>query len=88
MPKQLPVPSSPKQALQIWAKQRNLTPTQFAKDTKYSYAYAWSILSGEADITLETLGRIVVAYGSDSVISVIKAFKSTQPNTEQQAEAA
>lgn len=75
MPKPIPAPSSPKQALQIWAQQHNITPAQFAKDTEYSYQHAWNILAGETDVTLETLGRIVIAYGTDSVLPVIKAFK-------------
>lgn len=70
MPKQL----TAKEALQNWANDKNITPPTFARDMGYSYNHAYQLLRGESDVTLETLGRFVVAYGLQAAQPIAEAF--------------
>ncbi len=61
-----------KHAVQAWAKQREIRPTDFAKATGYSYNHAYQVLLGDAAVTAETLGRITLAYGAGAVMEIEK----------------
>jgi hypothetical protein len=67
---------TPKQALAAWAEANGIKPTVFARKTGYTYSYAWSILRGNAEITSDALGKIVLAFGADSVKPVIEAMQT------------
>ena len=58
--KQVP---TPKQALRTWAKKNDIYPAKLAHDCCFTPAHAWEILKGDRDITYETLGRLLIAYG-------------------------
>lgn len=66
---------TPKQALQDWAKKTGITSTKFANDMSYTYNYAYQLLKGDADVTLETLGRFVVTYGTVAAQPIAAAFQ-------------
>lgn len=73
--------SEEKQALQEWAKANKITAANFARATGYSYQHAWRLLAGDTEPTTDTLGRIVVGFGSKTAAPIIKTFqnKTRQP---------
>lgn len=51
-------------AFQMWAKREAIRPIDFATKTGYSYIHAYNLLRGASDVTFETLGRIMLGYGT------------------------
>jgi hypothetical protein len=66
---------TPKQALIKWSLEHNQTPATFSKAVGYSYVYSWQLLRGTAHVTFETLGRLVVTFGAESVNGIIAAMR-------------
>jgi transcriptional regulator with XRE-family HTH domain len=66
---------TPKQALQAWVKANGITIKEFSEKMGYTYAYAWQLTSGSADITYETLGRMAVAYGCHEAERISRLMK-------------
>jgi len=56
---------SAKDLLNDWLEEQDISITQFAEDMGYTYSYAWNLLRGNRPIVVETLGRLVKAYGSE-----------------------
>lgn len=63
-----------KQALQDWAAKTRVTPTEFARKMGYTYNHAYQLLRGNVEVTLETLGRFVVAYGAKAAQPIAATF--------------
>lgn len=74
------VPPTPNQALVEWAKMNKINPAQLARKTGFSYAYAWSLLSGDRSVTPETFGRLALAFGSENLLDVEAALKAARPD--------
>lgn len=66
---------TPKQALKDWVKQNGISIKEFAEKMGYTYAYAWQLTSGSADVTYETLGRMAVAYGCHEAERISRLMK-------------
>lgn len=60
-----------KTAMAQWVEQQGIRPVDFARRMGYSSAYGWSLLRGQAEVTSETLGRFLVAYGSQAAGEVL-----------------
>ena len=60
-----------KTAMAQWVEQQGIRPVDFARKMGYSSAYGWSLLRGQAEVTTETLGRFLVAYGSQAAGEVL-----------------
>lgn len=56
-----------KTALVRWAERHEVSPSAFARRMGYSYAHAWGLLRGDANVTSEMLGRFVVSFGGGAV---------------------
>ncbi len=67
-----------KNLLSEWLEEQDISITQFAEDMGYTYSYAWNLLRGNRPIVVETLGRIVKAYGSDLSGLVCEALMETE----------
>ena len=65
----------PKRELQAWSKREGVTPSMLAKRTKISYVYAWKLLRGDHPVTVEMVGRLVVAYPYRRVADIVKSMK-------------
>jgi len=65
---------TPKEALVQWAKRNAINPVKLAEKVGYSYMHCWSLLRGDTAITAETLGRLVLAFGTESVAEIAKAM--------------
>lgn len=63
---------TPKQALKDWVKQNGISIKEFAEKMGYTYAYAWQLTSGSADVTYETLGRMTVAFGCHETERIVR----------------
>jgi hypothetical protein len=59
----LPVIPDLKDRLQSWATRNEISITGFANQVGYTYQRAWDILKGDALVSMETIGRIYIAYG-------------------------
>jgi hypothetical protein len=55
-----------KTALAVWAQKHGIRPVDFARATGYTPSYGWSLLRGQAEMTPEALGRIILAYGTEA----------------------
>ena len=55
-----------KAGLAAWAKKYDVRPTDFAQKMGYTGAYGWSLLRGEATVTVTCLGQFVLSYGSQA----------------------
>lgn len=71
---------TPKEALVQWAKRNAINPVKLAEKTGYSYMHCWSLLRGETAITVETLGRLVLAFGAESVAEITEAMRKDGQN--------
>ncbi|PKN93962.1 MAG: hypothetical protein CVU44_06050 [Chloroflexi bacterium HGW-Chloroflexi-6] len=67
-----------KTAMAQWVEQQGVRPVDFARKMGYSSAYAWSLLRGQANVTTETLGRFVMAYGSQAAGEVLALASTTE----------
>lgn len=56
-----------KERLQEWAERNGIRPADFAREMGYSYNHAYQLLRGNAEVTTDMLGRMVLAYGADAV---------------------
>ena len=65
-----------KRGLAAWAEQNKIRPSEFARAMGYkSQSYAWSLMRGQAIVTAEMLGRVVLAYGgsaADEIVSLAR----------------
>ncbi len=52
-------------ALIQWAANNEVSPADFSRSTGYSYNHAAMLLRGEAKVTEQTLGRVLLAYGPE-----------------------
>jgi hypothetical protein len=55
-----------KHGLSAWARRHAIRPVDFARRMEYTPAYGWSLLRGQAAVTVEALGRFVLAYGGEA----------------------
>jgi len=62
----LPPPIDLKRGLSAWAIKNGVRPTDFSRRMEYTPAYGWSLLRGQAAVTVEALGRFVMAYGGQA----------------------
>jgi hypothetical protein len=63
-----------------WAEIRAITPANFARETGYSYQYAYSLLRGSAEVRDDTMGRILRVYGCDAAAEIVK-FSQAENST-------
>lgn len=75
MTKKTATPDTPKMALRKWAFANEITPAQFAKRTGFTYQYAWGLISGDEIPTVQTLGTILVSYGTALCSPLVEAFQ-------------
>ena len=61
-----------KTSLREWAEKQNVTPAEFARVTGYSYNHAYQLLRGDAAVTTEVIGRIIVTYGPEVAGEILK----------------
>jgi plasmid maintenance system antidote protein VapI len=59
-------------ALRRWAEEGNISPTDFAQVTGYTYQHAYNLLRGNGQVTDDTLGRILRTYGSEVAAEIVK----------------
>lgn len=64
-------------ALATWCERNSVKPAELAAKAGYTYMYAWRLLNGKVPVTAETLGRFVLAYGTDAAAEVIELAKLT-----------
>jgi plasmid maintenance system antidote protein VapI len=64
-----------KKTLQDWAEREGITPAEFARKTGYSYQHSFNLLRGKTEVTEETLGRILVGFGSDVANEVVSCVQ-------------
>jgi len=55
-----------KTAMRTWCQQHNVSITDFATRMGYIYSHGWNLLNGKAPITVEVVGRFVLAFGIES----------------------
>lgn len=67
-----------KGALEKWAEKKQIRPTDFAKDMGYTASYGWNLLRGDAEFTVEALGRFVLAYGADATRELLVSAGATR----------
>jgi predicted transcriptional regulator len=63
-------PSDFKKRLQAWAERRGISPTTFANQMGYTYGHGYQLLRGDAFVTVEVLGRILLTYGAEAAAEV------------------
>jgi transcriptional regulator with XRE-family HTH domain len=68
--------------LKTWLKRRDISITEFARKTGYTYVHAWGLVNGSRNITHETLGRLLVTYGADAVKEIAPAVFISQLENE------
>lgn len=51
-----------KGGLRTWAKNNNIRPSDFARAMGYTPAYAWSLLRGNASVTIPAIGLFLLTY--------------------------
>lgn len=66
---------TPKDALQSWANKNHISPAEFGRKMGYSYNHAYQLMRGEAEVTIDMLGRFMVAYGADDAKEIAAAFQ-------------
>lgn len=72
---------NPKHILrQIVVEEHGHNPTEFSKRCHYTYAHAWQLLEGEAEVTDATLGRFLRAYGVKAAGRVAAAMPALDTN--------
>jgi len=72
---------TPKTALRAWADSNEVTPAEFGRKMGYTYNHAYQLLRGEAEVTVDMLGRFVVAYGAEASRTIAAAFaQNASPN--------
>lgn len=54
-----------------WTKKYGVRPSEFSRKTGYGYQHSWNLLSGRANVTRETLGRIALSYGTEAVQEIL-----------------
>ena len=67
-------PITPKQVLVQWTEEHGIGITDFANRMGYTYTYAWQLLRGKAEIKSDLLGRMVLAFGAESVREIATAM--------------
>jgi hypothetical protein len=55
-----------KAGLAGWAEKNNIRPIDFAGKMGYTPAYAWSLMRGEAAVTVACLGQFIIRYGAQA----------------------
>ena len=55
-----------KAGLAAWAEKNTIRPIDFAGKMGYTPAYAWSLMRGEAAVTVACLGQFVIRYGTQA----------------------
>jgi hypothetical protein len=81
MNKSLVIPDL-KERLQAWATRNEVSISGFADQVGYSYQRSWDILKGTAAVSLETLGRIYIAYGCAAGDEIIGREGCHEPGRE------
>jgi plasmid maintenance system antidote protein VapI len=71
--------SSLKRALQQWAEENGIKPPEFARRMDYSYQHAYRLLRGDLDVTNDTIGRLVLNYGTDAVAEITALANQSAP---------
>lgn len=67
-----------KRALRTWCEGRNIRPAQFGRDMGYrSSTFGWALLRGAGVVTMDCLGRFLLAYGGQAADEVL-ALANTQ----------
>lgn len=56
-----------KAALQRWAEEKGISPAEFARALDYSYNHAYQLLRGDLPVTVETIGRMALAFDAQEV---------------------
>lgn len=69
-------------ALRVWAKRRNLRPSDFSRAMDWSPSYAWEVLRGKHTFSLEAHGRFIQVYGISALVEIYKIAK-INPEPEQ-----
>lgn len=79
-------------ALLAWCQQQNIDAAALSKKLEITYTHAWRLLAGKSPVTAETLGRIVLAYGSNPAGEIVELAGLTPisetPETIQSAQVA
>ena len=68
-----------KRGMNAWVLQ-NTTLTEFSNALGYRYQNAWGLLRGKVPVTVETVGRFVLAYGTAATYEMLDlaGLKDTQ----------
>lgn len=66
------IPKSLKAGLTAWAGKHDVRPIDFAKRMGYTGAYGWSLLRGEAAVTVACLGQFVLVYGASAADELLQ----------------
>ena len=53
-----------KGGLCLWAQKNHVRPRDFARAMGYTPAYAWSLLRGQAPVTIPAIGLFLLTYGA------------------------
>ncbi len=64
-------PNNLNTALATWCQRHGVKTADLASATGYTYVYAWRLLAGRVPVTAETLGRFVLAYGTEAASQVL-----------------
>lgn len=55
----------PNAILRKWLATKETSIYQLKQILNCTYAHAWSVVRGKRDVTPETLGKLLIAFGSD-----------------------
>jgi plasmid maintenance system antidote protein VapI len=64
--------SSLKRGLMAWAERHNVRPPEFGRRMGYTYGHAYQLLRGGAEVTVEVIGRLALAYGGETADEVAR----------------
>lgn len=65
-----------KQAVEAWLEAQNVSLGEFAKAMDYTYAHAWALVRGQANLSDEFVGRLLAAYGAEAAEPISAALKA------------
>jgi hypothetical protein len=78
---QLPNLPLARAALIDWCHQNNIRPRELAATIHCDYQHAWKLLCTDAPITLPTLARLLIFYGTGGPAPAIAAALKTELET-------
>lgn len=69
-------------AVRGWVEAKEISPVEFGRVLGYSYNHAYQMLRGDGEASLETLGRMAVAYGAEAVGEVLDLVEAERADAE------